>query len=323
MKAVLLGTGWRSQFFVRIARLVPSVLEITAIYTHTEERARELERNGLSVTSDLDRALSAPHDAVIVASGRNGFFGNLRLLHDNGEKIIAETTFLSLGEEELSEVEDYGGLVMEQYQHTPLFASVIASLPRAGKIDQLYLSGLHNHHSAAIARKILSIGHDLPDEISSIDYPSRIVRTGSRAGLDSAGEMEDYERRIRIMKFRSSLFIHDFSSNQYHSYLYGKKLEIRGSSGIITESGVNSVDDRGYPVSIPFVFHRDASKGNGALTLSHVTLGGRTLFVNPYYPLAMNDDEIAMTMMLERYGKGEDPYPFREGVADARLGKLL
>ena len=74
---------------------------------------------------------------------------------------------------------------------------------------------------------------------------------------------------------------------------------------------------------MPFIFHRDSSTGNGSLTLSHVTLGERTVFVNPYYPLEMNDDEIAMARMLELYDMGEDVYPFREGVADARLGRLL
>ena len=40
-------------------------------------------------------------------------------------------------------------------------------------------------------------------------------------------------------------------------------------------------------------------------------------------PREMNDDEIAMAMMIERYGKGGNPYPFREGAMDADLGRLL
>ena len=126
-----------------------------------------------------------------------------------------------------------------------------------------------------------------------------------------------------MMKFGKSLFIHDFSSNQYHSYLYGKHFEVRSRRCVITEKGVSGIDREGYPYSLPFIFHRDSSIGSGSLALSHVTLGLRTVFVNPYYPLAMNDDEIAMAMMLEQYGEGHNPYPFCEGVIDARLGKLL
>ena len=126
-----------------------------------------------------------------------------------------------------------------------------------------------------------------------------------------------------MMKLGKSLFIHDFSSNQYHSYLYGKHFEVRSRRCVITEKGVSGIDREGYPYSMPFIFHRDSSIGSGSLALSHVTLGERTVFVNPYYPLAMNDDEIAMAMMLEQYGEGHNPYPFCEGVMDARLGKLL
>ena len=86
---------------------------------------------------------------------------------------------------------------------------------------------------------------------------------------------------------------------------------------------MNGIDRDGYPYSMPFIFHRDSSVGSGSLALSHVTLGSRTVFVNPYYPLAMNDDEIAMAMMLEQYDGGRNPYPFCEGIMDARLGRLL
>ena len=323
MKAVLLGTGWRAQFFMRISQSLPDVLEITSVYTHTEERADEIREEGFKATTDLDEALSASHSAVIISSGKSGYYDMLLELHARGERIISETAFFPFSDDELDMIEGFDGMVMEQYQFTPLFASVLNSLPLLRDIDQLYLSGLHNHHSAAIARKVLSLGFDMPDESYSMDFPSRIVKTGSRKGLELSGEIEEYVRRVRVMRFGPSFFIHDFSSNQYHSYLYGKSFEIRGASGVITEKGLCTVDGSGYPLSVPFVFHRDVSMGNGSLTLTHVTLGERTVFVNPYYPICLNDDEIGMARMLELFGKGEDVYSFREGVADARLGKLL
>ena len=158
MKAVLLGTGWRARFFMRISHLLPSVLDIVSIYTRSEERAEELRTEVYPATSDLDAALSSAHDAVIVASGKVGFLDTLYYLHDRGERIIAETTFLSLEEEELASVEGYVGLVMEQYSFTPLFASALSSLPLLGGVDQLYLSGLHNHHAAAMRGRCFRSG---------------------------------------------------------------------------------------------------------------------------------------------------------------------
>ena len=324
MDAVLLGTGWRARFYMRIAGFCPDILRIVAVFTHTPERKAEMEAEGFSAFTDIASALAVDHDAVIIASGKNGFSDTLRYLHGRRERIITETTFLGLPEEDLEEFSSYDGLVMEQYWNTPLFSSLLNALSALeAEPDQLYLSGLHNHHSASIARRVLGTGYQMPEEIQSLSFPSSIVRTGSRRGLEVSGESEEYVRNIREMKLGKSLFIHDFSSNQYHSYLYGKHFEVRSRRCVITEKGVSGIDREGYPYSMPFIFHRDSSIGSGSLALSHVTLGERTVFVNPYYPLAMNDDEIAMAMMLEQYGEGHNPYPFCEGVMDARLGKLL
>ena len=69
MKAVLIGTGWRAHFYMRIARLLPDLLQIVSIYTHTEERRREIDDEGFEAFTDLDQALSYDHEAVIISSG--------------------------------------------------------------------------------------------------------------------------------------------------------------------------------------------------------------------------------------------------------------
>ena len=284
----MLGTGWRARFYMRIAGFCPDILRIVAVFTHTPERKAEMEAEGFSAFTDIASALAVDHDAVIIASGKNGFSDTLRYLHGRRERIITETTFLGLPEEDLEEFSSYDGLVMEQYWNTPLFSSLLNALSALeAEPDQLYLSGLHNHHSASIARRVLGTGYQMPEEIQSLSFPSSIVRTGSRRGLEVSGESEEYVRNIRVMKLGKSLFIHDFSSNQYHSYLYGKHFEVRSRRCVITEKGVSGIDREGYPYSLPFIFHRDSSIGSGSLALSHVTLGLRTVFVNPYYPLAM------------------------------------
>ena len=234
----MLGTGWRARFYMRIAGFRPDILRIAAVFTHTPERKAEMEAEGFSAFTDIASALAVDHDAVIIASGKNGFSDTLRYLHGRRERIITETTFLGLPEEDLEEFSSYDGLVMEQYWNTPLFSSLLNALSALeAEPDQLYLSGLHNHHSASIARRVLGTGYQMPEEIQSLSFPSSIVRTGSRRGLEVSGESEEYVRNIRVMKLGKSLFIHDFSSNQYHSYLYGKHFEVRSRRCVITEKG--------------------------------------------------------------------------------------
>ena len=323
MKAVLFGTGWRSMFYIRIAKALPELLEIVSVCTRKSERAEMLNAEGMNAVTDSIKALSVPHDIVIVSSGPDGFFSLMKMLDERHETVLTETTFLSLSDRELDELSSMKGFVAEQYQYTPLFASAIASLDIIGNVDQLYLSGLHNHHAASIARIILGFSGCVPDEILSTSFPSRILCTGSRKGMTVNGGMENYERKIRALRFGDKLFINDFSSNQYASYLYGKHFEIRGDRGVITEREVRTVGDDGRPVVLPFIFHRDWTTGNGSLTLSHVTLGSRTLFSNPFYPASLNDDEIAIAEILRRMDSGEDCPTILSGIEDARTGRLL
>lgn len=319
MNAVLFGTGWRALFYIRIAKALPELLTIVSVFSKSEDRARLFE-NG---TSDINKALSIKHDAVIVASGKDGFFSIMKMLEERNEFVISETTFQSLSDNELNDLYSMKGAVAEQYRYTPLYGAMLSSLELVGEVDQLYLSGLHNHHAASIARDVLGICVDSIEEIKSVDFPSSIIQTGCRDGLVREGKIEDYLRKIRIIRSGNKLFMNDFSSNQYHSYLYGKTFEIRGSRGIINEREVRIVGDDGFVHIIPFVFHRDWVTGNGSLTLSHATLGGRTVFVNPFYSAPLNDDEIGIAEILRRIEQGEQYPTISSGIEDAKLGKLL
>ncbi len=323
MKAVLCGTGWRAMFYVRISRMLPELLSLVAIYTRTRERAELFSEDPFPVMTDLSEALSVPHDAVIVATGKDVFFPLMKKLKDRGEFVVSETTFLSLDDSEMEELYDMKGACAEQYMYTPLYASILKGCELVGNIDQLYLSGLHNHHAASIARIVLGLGDSMPEKISSLDFPSRVVKTGERKGMVADGVDEEYSRKLRVLSFGDKLFINDFSSNQYHSYLYGKRVEIRGNKGVVTEQGISFCTSDGLAHSMPFVFYRDSSLGNGSLTLSHVTLGERTVFRNPFYPAMMNDDEIAIAMLLKRIEDGMDYPSINSGIMDARLGRLL
>ncbi len=320
MKAVLLGSGWRAAFFIRIARALPSLLTIQAVFTHSGERAKQI---GLPAFTNLDKALAVEHDLVIVASGGRDFLSTMLKLKERGERVLVETTFLSLSDEENLALADMKGAVAEQYLYTPLYASIMKALPLIGRPTQLYLSGLHNHHAASVARAVLSLGISMPDSIQSFNWKDGILKTASRDGMIVNGEKEEYERKIRLLTFGDRLFINDFSSNQYHSHLYGKRVEIRGERGVVDEKGVRFVNAEGYPATLPFVFHRDYVMGNAGMTLSHVTLGSETVFVNPFYPAQFNDDEIAIATILNNLDEGKDCPTIASGIQDARLGRLL
>ena len=146
-------------------------------------------------------------DAVIVATGKDVLFPLMKKLKDRGEFVVSETTFLSLDDSEMEELYDMKGACAEQYMYTPLYASILKGCELVGNIDQLYLSGLHNHHAASIARIVLGLGDSMPEKISSMDFPSRVVKTGERKGMVADGVDEEYSRKLRVLSFGDKLFI--------------------------------------------------------------------------------------------------------------------
>jgi len=320
---VLCGTGWRADFYIRIANALPEMFSISSIYTRREEKISQLRALGYYATLDLDEALSKEHDFVVVASGKLGFLPLIEKLDRRGEMIATETTFSSLSDEDLSKAEKINGYVLEQYWHTPLYSSIYKSLCQIGKINSVYLSALHNHHAASICRGIFK-GLAIKEYRTLLEQKANCLKSGSRSGILKEYKDEDYIRRIKLIEFTSGeVFINDFSSNQYHSYIIPSRIEIRGEKGVITEKGITYINSNGYPITKNFVFHRDSDRINQSLTLSHVSLGDSILFENEFYPASLNDDEIAIATMLKKLVDGNLDYTIAKGVEDARLGRLL
>lgn len=323
MKAVLCGTGWRARFYIRIAAALPSFLGLSSIYTHSEERKVQLIKDGLNAVTDLAEALSFEHDAVIVASGREGFLPLIEHLDEKGEKIITETSFLTLSDTELERAAEVIGWTLEQYLHTPFYSSVMKAAEKVGRISYVYLSGLHNHHAASIMRALFP-GKEIKEVRRLLESSAECLKTGDRSGMIRSGEMEEYKRKMTAVTFTSGeVFICDFSSNQYHSYIIPPRIEIRGERGVVTERGVTYIDGEGYPVSEEFVFHRENGKCGHYPSLSHVTLGSATVFRNVFYPSLLSDDEIAIAHMLLEYMEGRAIYTIKEAATDAAVGKLF
>lgn len=310
MKAILAGTGWRAGFYHRIAEKIPELLTITGVYSHRE-----------GYIQNLEEALRAEHDCVIVSTSKEQFFPLMKELKERGERVFSETTFLNLTDDEQDVLMGMDGYAAEQYPYTPLYGSIISSLHWIGPVSQIRLSGLHNHHAAAIARKVLFLGVAMPDEISSADFPYRILKTASRDGLCNGTEMEECTRKLRILRFGGKLFINDFSSNQYHSVFYGKEIEIRGERGVITEKGIITVNDDGKHIELPFVFHRDDY--HDFRGIDYVTAGEHMVWKNRFPGRGLTDDEVGIAELLYLFSEHSEGYPIREGILDARLGKML
>lgn len=297
IRFVLLGSGYRARYYVRLAQSHRDEFSLASMYTHDIHRASALRSEGLPAVASLNVALGVPHDLVVVASGPKGLVATLRELSSRGEKIVVETSFLTLTEEEKARLSGIDALVMEQYPQSDVFRWAREKLPLIGEADQLTLSGLHNHHAVAVARFLLGTGEAPLEVLASQSFSSSCVKTGSRDGVCTSGEAEEYVRRIDLCKLGDKLFVYDQSGNQYHSSLFGLSFQLRGRKGTLTESGVTYLSgETNLPVTDRFL-------GETRVTVA--------------------SDEKAIRSMLEAYAAGTNLYPLSEGLLDARYGALL
>ena len=72
MKFIMIGCGWRAQYFLRAAEILSDRLEVSAIVMHSEKRAQEIQQEtGILTTTDLETALDTKPEFALLCVPRS------------------------------------------------------------------------------------------------------------------------------------------------------------------------------------------------------------------------------------------------------------
>ena len=89
---MIIGYGWRADFYYRIAKLLPERFSVCAGVLRTEERAKEVaHKEGVFATSDLDQALERKPDFAVLCVPRDVTKDYLVKLMKKGIPVLCET----------------------------------------------------------------------------------------------------------------------------------------------------------------------------------------------------------------------------------------
>lgn len=341
---ILIGYGWRADFFHRIAKELPEQFEITAAVLRTEERAKEVgESKGVFATADLEVALATKPDFAVLCVPRAITAGYLERLMEKQVLVLCETPPADSVEElnHLWEMkEKYQGRVQvaEQYFLQPLYAAILKVIEKdmLGEVSNMTLSALHGYHAISIFRKVLGVGFE-NCKIKGKKYVFPVVNTNGRAGFDRSGKVVDAERNVITLEFESGkVAFLDFASHQYFSHIRTRRLNVQGVQGEINDMDVYYLDQRAateaYPngeyIPVKETFNRIdfGPYNNDVPTHQGIMLGKEFLYENPFYGARFNDDEIAMADCLVRMKHyvetGEEFYSLKDALQDAYLSIL-
>ena len=326
----IVGGGWRSDFYLRVARELPDRFRVTGVQTRDSGRRSRIASGwGVRGCATTDELLADGPAFVVVATPWAVTPVLLRELHDRGMPALAETPPAP----DLDGLRALQGLdragariqVAEQYQFQPLHAArlAIARSGRLGSVSEANVSVAHGYHGLALLRRFLDVDPG-PVTITARRFRSPIVAGPDRSGPPAGERIVESVQTIATLEFEGRLGIFDFTDDQYFSWIRALRLVVRGERGEVVDTTVRYLVDAVTPVTI-HLDRRDAGQNGNLEGYFHVgiTAGEEWLYRNPFAPARLTDDEIAVATCLAgmaEYGAGG---PSFSSLSDAAQDHFL
>lgn len=329
IKYAILGAGWRSEFYLRIAALMPDTFKVSGIYIRNKQKREEFsQKYNVKILTSLEELLKTDFDFIVSCVNKAGICSTVRELAGKNIPLLTETPIGTSNKEIddfLAEIKpDWRVQVAEQFHFQPRNSAIKSVIESGilGEIKQVQLSCCHDYHAASIIRFFLGTGDEMP-EMSSFTLPDAVNRYNSRAGLLNEPEIVTSEEKFVVLRFKDKTAVYDFNYEQYFSDIRRSRILIRGTNGEILNDECTYLKD-GLPHS--FTLRRNSYGANESLdgfTLVNITAEGKVVYENPFKGARISDEEIAIATCLlnmkEYLDTGTPFYSLREAGLDSKI----
>lgn len=310
IRFAVIGSGWRSLFYVRIARALPDMFELTALLCRGQEKADRIQKEyGIHTTTSEDEIIASKPDFVVSAVNKSSMSDVVRYWAAKGIPVLSETP-AGLDIDTLKairqDVENGARIqVAEQYFLYPSIKAVIDEC-KSGTIGEpvsLTISAMHDYHAASVIRRMLDTG--LEDvAITGKTFFMKVTDTRTRYEVLTEGRVVEKEEKHLVMEYADGkTAFYDFMSDQYRSPIRNRYINLRGTRGEIINDTVYYLD-------------KDNLAACKKLDIT-----------NPYGYAGLSEDEAAITGILlgmKNYvDTGKEVYPMDEALYDAYIGILM
>ena len=321
IKYGIIGAGWRSEFYLRISKLLPKQFSVSGIYIRNSEKQKEFaEKYNVKICSSLEELLKTDFDFIVSCVNKDNIPKMIKTLAAKDIPVLTETPVTD------------GTLtgrvqVAEQFHFMPrnqAYKKIIES-GILGTVHSVRLSCCHDYHAASLIRFFLDTGFEEP-EITSISLTDPVIRYNSRAGYLKSSAVIPAEEKIKIFKFKDKTAVYDFSFEQYFSDIRSSQIAIRGTNGEITN---NTCTYLKYGVPQRFEIRRNAygvEESLDGMCLFNITGNGEVLYTNPFPYSRLSDEEIAIATCLlkmkEYLDTRKEFYSVKDACFDCHLFKI-
>ena len=330
---VIVGSGWRAMFYVRIALRYPQCFKLCYLLCRTQEKAERIRREyGIPVTTEARLCEDARPDFIVVAVDRASKFAVTRQWLEKGFAVLSETPAAETADEleELWALYQKGARlqIAEQYIRYPLIAAGLRAIGQGllGDPCAVELSLAHDYHAASLIRHMLRCGGaPFPAfRLRGKAYEFPVEETDSRYGAITDGRVRQSRRARVTLEFdNGKVAFYDFDGVQYHSAIRARHISVQGQRGEWNDAVLRYVDAAHRPVREELKCRLDPAYE--VLHTRELLELSRTW--KPCVHMEDIQDEYAVaSLMLDMGGlidRGREGYPLAEALEDAYTWLLM
>lgn len=333
----IVGSGWRAEFFARLAALLPERLTLVGAAVRRQETADDVTRRwGVPAYFSPTELVAAQRPGFVVISVPWPVTPEvIGTLAEADVPVLAETPpapdaeglralWARVGERRLVQV-------AEQYLLMPGHAAR-RELVRRGLIGvptSVQVSSTHGYHAVSMIRGLTGAGLG-PVRVVASRHTAPLLDPLTRDGWTGASEPRPAETTLATLDFGDGISgLYDFTDNQWHNRLRQRRIVIRGSHGEIADDTV--VRWGGERTVLREEIQR--SQLGHDLNLDGfdtelLSFAGEAVWRNPFLGLRLMDEEIAIAQLLCRTAawsrdEGPAPYPLAEACQDHLLALAI
>ena len=156
IRYAVIGSGWRAEFYIRIAKEVSDKFELTSVLIRDYEKGRKFsEGHNVKVVQTIEEIQEDNPDFVVLAIKRGIISGYLPKLFEKEIPVLCETPpgeDLEALNSVWNEYKKYNAKIQiaEQYFAQPLYAAWQKAIDdgKLGEVENINISALHGYHEA-------------------------------------------------------------------------------------------------------------------------------------------------------------------------------
>ena len=325
----VIGSGWRSAFFLRLARSAPDRFRATGVVTRSAERGAEITSEwGVPSFRSVAELLAAEAPDFVIPSVPWPVTPEVtREAVALGARVLAETPPAPDLPGLRALWADVGGSglvqVAEQYLLMPGHAARLAVVKEGilGEPTSVQVSSTHLYHAVSMIRWLLGVGFE-PAVVSARSFTAPLADPLTPDGWTGDSTPKDVSTTLATLDFGGRMGLYDFTDNQWWNPLRTRRIVVRGSLGELVDDHVVRLVDPTTPVESQLVRRQTGIDLNlEGFDLDHISFDGRVVYRNPFQGSRLSEDDIGVASLLERTGawargEGPEPYPLAEGLQD-------